>query len=127
MGLTYSDLNISIERNEWFRNRVRVSISYYTNYLLASDPATPDGAAAIAIATRLAQAPDQVLNTVMFTIAGDVDIVAAGPAITDAALQPIVEKTIQKFYPAPPPVFSAAAARLAAAKLATPSADLPTM
>jgi hypothetical protein len=102
MPMTYSDANASIMNNGWFRDRVRTATSTYANYLLNTDVADPDYDAKINAGMRIAQQSEMVVNTLMFTLSGDVEVQAAGPAIPDAQLQLIVEKTIKLFYPVTP-------------------------
>jgi hypothetical protein len=99
MPMNYTEADASILNNDWFRRRVRVSVSTYTNYLLNSDPEAADYDAKVRAATQLANQSEMVVSTLMFTLSGDAEVQAAGPAIPDVTLQAIVEKTIQKFYP----------------------------
>jgi hypothetical protein len=102
MPMTYTEADASILNNDWFRRRVRVSVSTYTNYLLNTATDDPEYDSKISAATRLANSSEMVVNTLMFTLCGDVEVQTAGPAIPDAQLQLIVEKTIVKLYPQPP-------------------------
>jgi hypothetical protein len=101
MAMTYSDAQISIEQNNWFRGRVRNATSIYANYLLNTPVEDPDYDSKIQGGTRIAQQADMVVNQLMFTLAGDSEVLTAGPAIPDTQLQQIVEKTIIKFHPIP--------------------------
>ena len=94
----------TIERNSWFRDRVRNATSVYTNYLLNTAVEDENYDAKIQAATRIVNSIDSVVQTLVFTLSGDAEVQAAGPAIPDAQLQQIVEKTINKFYPITPPV-----------------------
>lgn len=98
MPITYTEAN-AIEKNSWFRDRVRVAVSTYTNYLLNTPAEDPQFQEKIDAAQRLATQSDSVVNTLMFTLSGDSEVQTAGPCIGDAQLQAIVEKTIQKFWP----------------------------
>jgi hypothetical protein len=101
--LTYSDSAASIRNNQWFRGRVETATSKYSNYNLnASEGA--DQAAKIAYGKQLAENSIMVVNALMFTLSGDAEVITAGPGITDALLQTVVEKTIAKLYPMPPVV-----------------------
>ena len=102
MPMTYTEAS-QLPNNMWFRDRVRVAISTYANYLLNADAADPEYDQKISAGTRIANQSDYVLQTIMFTLQGDSEIQAAGPCIPDAQLQLIVEKTIQKFFPVEPP------------------------
>lgn len=102
MPMTYSDAIVSIEQNNWFRSRVREATSIYSNYLLNAATDDPEYASKISAGTRIASSADMVISTLMFTLSGDAEVLAAGPAIADAQLQMIVEKTIVKFYPVQP-------------------------
>ena len=100
MAMNYVEA-AQLARNTWFVERVGVAISTYTNYLLNAALEDPLYNAKISVATKLASQSSVVLNTLMFTLAGDAEVQAAGPCISDAQLQAIVEKTIAKFYPIP--------------------------
>jgi hypothetical protein len=102
MPMTYTEA-AALQRNTWFVERVGVAVSTYTNYLLNTALEDPQYGEKIAVAQRLASQSALVVSTLMFTLSGDAEIQAAGPCIPDATLQSIVEKTIQKFYPIPPP------------------------
>jgi hypothetical protein len=107
MAMNYTEAN-TLMTNSWFRDRVRVSTSTYANYLLNTDAEDPEYDQKINAATRLANQSEMVVNTLMFTLCGDAEVQLAGPAIPDAQLQAIVEKTILKFWPiqpAPPVTF----------------------
>ena len=90
-----------LQRNTWFVERVSVAVSTYTNYLLNTPVEDPEYAGKLSVAQKLASQSSVVVNTLMFTLAGDAEVQAAGPCIPDAQLQAIVEKTIAKFYPVP--------------------------
>jgi hypothetical protein len=92
----------TLERNSWFKDRVRNCTSVYVNYLLNTDTADPLYEEKIQIASRISQTIDNVVITLVFTLSGDPEVNAAGPAIEDAQLQLIVEKTIQKYFPVVP-------------------------
>jgi hypothetical protein len=98
--MTYSDSAASIQQNQWFRSRVQVSTSKYANYLLNTPTDDEDYAARVSAGTRLASQYSQIVDQLMFTLSGDTEVIAAGPAIPDVTLQPLVEKTINKLYPA---------------------------
>jgi hypothetical protein len=100
--MTYTE-SAQLIRNPWFVERVSVAVSTYTNYLLNTGEDDPQQADKIGVAQRLASQSQHVVTTLMFTLTGDSEIQAAGPCIPDATLQIIVEKTIVKFYPIPPP------------------------
>ena len=102
MAMTYSDTQFSIEQNMWFRSRVRVAVSTFSNYLLNTPEEDPDHQPKVDAGIRLAQQIESVMQTLMFTLAGDAEVQAEGPAITDSQLQQIVEKTINKFWPVVP-------------------------
>ena len=114
MPLTYSDANASLFQNDWFKGRVRVATSNYTNYLLNTSAEDPEYDAKIAAGQRLATTSEHVVNTLMFTLSGDSEVQAAGPAIEDALLQTLVEKVIQLFWPVTPVVAMMGRAELAA-------------
>ena len=101
MAMNYTEAS-TLENNSWFRDRVRISVSSYTNYLLNTPIEDPEYDAKQALATRIAQQNAMVISTLMFTLSGDAEVQAAGPAIPDLQLQAIVEKTINKFYPLQP-------------------------
>lgn len=100
--LSLSDSQISLEQNNWFRSRVRAATSKYSNYLLNTPDTDADYEAKINAGMRIANSADMVVSTLMFTLSGDAEVVAAGPGIDDATLQTVVEKTIKKFYPITP-------------------------
>ena len=100
--MTYSDSAASIQNNQWFRSRVQVSTSKYGNYLLNTPTSDAEYAEKVAAGTRIAQSYFQIVDSLMFTLSGDEEVLLAGPAITDAALQPLVEKTIVKLWPTTP-------------------------
>lgn len=102
MPMTYTEA-AALERNTWFVERVRVAVSTYANYLLNTPVEDPQYAAKLAQAQQLSKQNTLVVSTLMFTLSGDAEVQAAGPCIADSSLQMIVEKTIQKFYPLPPP------------------------
>ena len=102
MPMTYTEA-AALERNTWFVERVRVAVSTYANYLLNTPAEDPQYQAKIAQAQQLSKQNALVVSTLLFTLCGDAEVQAAGPCIADAQLQAIVEKTIQKFYPLPPP------------------------
>ena len=97
--LTYSDSQVSIRQNNWFRGRVETATSKYTNYLINTPPSDPSYDAKSQAGTNLARQSSQAVETLMFTLSGDAEVLAAGPAIPDNTLQMIVEKTINKLYP----------------------------
>lgn len=99
--MTYSDAATSIQNNPWFRSRVQVSTSKYSNYLLNTPVADEEYDQKIAAGTRIAQQSSQIVDSLMFTLSGDQEVLDLGPAITDTALQQIVEKTIVKLWPQP--------------------------
>jgi hypothetical protein len=101
MAMTYTEAS-ALERNTWFVDRVRVSVSTYANYLLNTPEDDPQYAQKIGAAQRLSSQSALVVNTLMFTLSGDAEIQAAGPCIGDPQLQMIVEKTLLKLYPVPP-------------------------
>lgn len=92
----------TLEKNSWFRDRVRVCTSTYSNYLLNTGVEDPEYENKVNAGVRIAQQADSAVQTLMFTLSGDAEVQIAGPAIPDAQLQAIVEKTIQKFYPITP-------------------------
>lgn len=100
--MTYTEA-ASLERNTWFIERVRVAVSTYANYLLNTPIEDALYEQKVTVATNLAKQSQAVVSTLMFTLAGDAEIQAAGPCIADPQLQMIVEKTLQKFYPVVPP------------------------
>ena len=102
MALTYSDANASVFNNDWFRGRVRVASSNYTNYLLNTGTGDPEFDAKVAAGQRIATQSEHVVQTLMYTLSGDPEVQAAGPAIPDNTLQIIVEKTIKLFWPVTP-------------------------
>lgn len=99
--MTYSDAAASIQNNPWFRSRVQVSTSKYSNYLLNTPVEDAEYDQKIAAGTRIAQQSSQIVESLMFTLSGDQEVLDLGPAITDTALQAIVEKTIVKLWPQP--------------------------
>ena len=99
MAMSYSDSIVSIKNNNWFRIRVEEATSVYSNYLLNTVAEDPDYDAKIQAGTNLARSSMQVVDTLMFTLSGDQEVIAAGPAIPEAELQMIVEKTINKLFP----------------------------
>jgi hypothetical protein len=101
--VTYTE-SAQLIRNPWFVERVSVAVSTYTNYLLNTGEDDPQYADKVGVAQRLASQSQHVVTTLLFTLTGDSEVKAAGPCIDDDALQMIVEKTIVKFYPIPPPV-----------------------
>lgn len=101
--MTYTE-SAQLIRNPWFVERVSVAVSTYTNYLLNTSEEDAQYADKVGVAQRLASQSQHVVTTLMFTLTGDPEVQAAGPCIPDATLQVIVEKTIVKFYPIPPPV-----------------------
>lgn len=100
--MTYTE-SAQLIRNPWFVERVSVAVSVYTNYLLNTGEDDPQQADKIGVAQRLASQSQHVVTTLMFTLTGDPEVQASGPCIPDDTLQIIVEKTIKKFYPIPPP------------------------
>lgn len=102
MALTYSDVNTSIMENNWFRNRVRVSISTYANYLLNTGAEDAEYEAKVTTGQRIISGIDQAVQTILASLIGDVEIQGVGPTIPDNTLQMIVEKTVKKFYPVQP-------------------------
>ena len=99
MPMTYSDAQASIQHNNWFQSRVQQAVSVYSNYLLNATAEDPEYDAKINAGMSIARQSAMVVQTLMFTLAGDAEVLAAGPAIPDAQLQMIVEKTVQKFWP----------------------------
>jgi hypothetical protein len=97
--LTYSDASTSIRNNAWFRSRVEIAISKKSNYLINTPIEDPEYETKQAYGQRLAQQAMMITDQLMFTLGGDSEILAAGPAIPDADLQPIVEKLLEKLYP----------------------------
>ena len=100
--LTLSDSQISLEQNNWFKGRVRTATSKYSNYLLNTATTDVEYEAKVNTGMRIAREADSAVQTLMFTLSGDAEVVAAGPGISDTQLQLIVEKTIKKFYPVQP-------------------------
>jgi len=101
MAMTYTEA-AQLALNPWFRDRVKVAVSGYTNYLLNADTADPEYAEKQEVATRIAREADMVTHTMLFTLSGDPEIQSVGIGMPDAQLQMIVEKTIKKFYPVEP-------------------------
>lgn len=107
--MTYSDSAASIRNNTWFRSRVEISLSKYSNYLLNTPDTDAEYEAKTNYGTRIAQSSSMIVDSLMFTLGGDAEILAAGPAIADTQLQSIVEKTVPKVFPptpATPPAMS---------------------
>lgn len=99
MALSYSDAIASIKNNNWFRTRVEEATSIYTNYLINTGTEDPNYDAKTQAGTRIASQSGQVVENLMFTLSGDQEVIQAGPAIPEAQLQMIVEKTLNKLYP----------------------------
>jgi hypothetical protein len=97
--MNYTEAKAAIEDNNWFRNRVRVATSKYSNYLLNTPTDDPEYDLKIDAAKKLSTQSNMVIDTLMFTLSGDQEVLDAGPCIDDTQLQQIVEKTIKKFYP----------------------------
>ena len=102
MALTFSDANASIFVNEWFKGRVRTASSNWVNYLLNTATNDPEYDAKVSAGQRIATQSEHVVQTLMYTLAGDTEVQAAGPGIPDATLQILVEKTIKLFWPVTP-------------------------
>lgn len=100
--MNYTETSAAIFNNAWFKDRVRVATSNYANYLLNTPVEDPEQADKLAVATRITQQYEIIVGQLMFTLSGDAEVQAAGPAIADGLLQTIVEKTIVKFVPATP-------------------------
>jgi hypothetical protein len=98
--MTYSDSAASIRNNQWFRSRVDVATSKYSNYLLNTPDTDAEHANKWAAGKYIATNSGTIVESLMFTLAGDSEVLAAGPAIPDVQLQSIVEKTISKLYSA---------------------------
>jgi hypothetical protein len=98
MPANYTEAN-AIEKNSWFRDRVRESISVYANYLLNTAPEDADYDAKVSMAKQLIGTIDSLVIQMVFTLAGDQEVITAGPAIPDVQLQQIVEKTLAKTHP----------------------------
>ena len=77
MAMNYVEA-AQLARNTWFVERVGVAISTYTNYLLNAALEDPLYNAKISVATKLASQSSVVLNTLMFTLAGDASGVVFG-------------------------------------------------
>ena len=99
MAMTYSDIQASLERNEWLRGRCRTAVENFANYLMNTPTEDPDYDAKVNSGMGLLRSIDSVMMTLMPALAGDTELQAAGPAITDALLQTLVEKTVNKFWP----------------------------
>lgn len=99
MAMTYADIQASLEKNEWLKGRVRTAVSNFANYLLNTPTSDPEYDAKINSGMSLLRTIDTVMMTLMPALAGDSELQTAGPAITDALLQTLVEKTINKFWP----------------------------
>lgn len=99
MAMTYSDIQSSLEKNEWLKGRCRTATANFANYLMNTPEADPDYDAKVNSGMNLLRTIDTVMMTLMPSLAGDSELQAAGPAITDALLQTLVEKTINKFWP----------------------------
>lgn len=100
--MTYSDSAASIQGNAWFRGRVQVATSKYANYLLNTPAEDTEYAGKTAYGTRITQTYMQIVDSLMFTLSGDAEVITAGPAILDPQLQSIVEKTIVRVFPPMP-------------------------
>ena len=88
--------------SQWFRDRVEVALSTYTNYLLnAADP-VEDWEEKNAAGKYLGQNSTMVMQTLMFSLPGDTGFQDLGPAITDEQLKTYVEKIIKQYYPQQP-------------------------
>lgn len=98
MAMNYTEAG-TLQTNSWFKDRVRIATSVYSNYLLNTPTDDPQFDAKQSVATRIAQQYEMVVNQLLFTLSGDSEVQTAGPAIPDSQLQQIVEKTIVKFYP----------------------------
>jgi hypothetical protein len=101
--MNYTETSAAIFANAWFKDRVRVATSNYANYLLNTGAEDPEYNDKIAVATKITQQYEVIVGQLMFTLSGDSEVQAAGPAIPDEDLQPIVEKTLQKFVLPPTP------------------------
>jgi hypothetical protein len=102
MPATYTDTNASIYLNDWFKGRVRVALSTYVNYLYNAAPEDENYDIKIQAANRLTSQAEMMVMQLVFTLSGDMEVQTAGPAIPDATLQMIVEKTIKKMVPIVP-------------------------
>jgi hypothetical protein len=100
--MNYTEAKAAIEDNNWFRNRVRVATSKYSNYLLNTPVEDSEYTEKIEAAKKLSTQSNMVIDTLMFTLSGDEEVLNVGPCIDDAQLQMIVEKTIKKYYPIVP-------------------------
>lgn len=108
MAMNFTETNASIYSSAWFRDRVRIALSHYVNYLLNTPTDDPEYQPKIDAATRMTQQYEAIVAQLMFTLSGDVEVQEAGPSISDATLQMIVEKTVKKYYPViPAPAFMA--------------------
>ena len=88
-----------LEFSARLRQRTRNALSTYSNYLMATDAADPQYDAKIKAARAMGQNPDLTVSALLFWLAGDAEVKAAGDAITDATLQSVVEKTLEKLFP----------------------------
>ena len=99
MAMTYSDIQASIEKNEWLKGRCRTSVENFANYLLNTPSSDPDQENKVNSGMSLLRQIDSIMMTLMPALAGDSEMQAAGPAISDSLLQTLVEKVINKFWP----------------------------
>src|ERR1700752_2003014 len=99
MAMNYTETSSTVFKSDWYKDRVRIATSKFVNYLLNTDTTDPEYNDKIAYATRLTQSYLSLVDQLMFSLSGDVEIQNLGASIDDATLQQIVEKTIKKYIP----------------------------
>lgn len=89
---TYDEIyNLFASRGSWLRNRTIVSVGHYATYLAGlGGGATPDQQAFVSRVMPGTNAEIEA-DYIMWALVNDTDIQAAGPSVTDSALQAKVE------------------------------------
>jgi hypothetical protein len=79
-----------------FRNRIKVACLNYATYIFAEAVTTPAHSTRIKWSQQTANSPDQSAQQIQPLVVMDAQVQLDGAAITDAALQTVVESTINK-------------------------------
>jgi hypothetical protein len=95
MALTYEE-TFALIGDAVFRGRVSVACVHYADYITTETPTTPAHSTRYKWAQNTLVAPDIAVSQVINTVVNDTAVQADGAAITDAALQSVVETSVNK-------------------------------
>jgi hypothetical protein len=95
MALTYEQ-TYALTADPIFRGRVSVGLVHFADYITAEPASTPAHSTRYKWAQTTLVSPDIAVQQTINTIVNDAAVQQEGAAITDAALQGVVETAVNK-------------------------------